>query len=67
MHGLVFNADTGASIKMAKPRGRANRGKRCRAAVLLGHWETTTFTNTLRVARITARVVPDRPMNRVAF
>jgi hypothetical protein len=34
---LVFIDETGASTKMARLRGRAKRGERCRAAVPHGH------------------------------
>jgi transposase len=52
---------------MARLRGRALRGERCRAAVPHGHWKTTTFTGALRVDGITAPMVLDGPMNRAAF
>ena len=64
---LVFIDETGASTKMARLRGRASRGDRCRAAVPHGHWKTTTFTGALRVDGMTAPMVLDGPMNRVAF
>jgi transposase len=52
---------------MARLRGRALKGERCRAAVPHGHWKTTTFTGALRVDGMTAPMVLDGPMNRVAF
>jgi transposase len=52
---------------MARLRGRAKRGQRCRAAVPHGHWMTTTFTGALRLGGMTAPMVLDGPMNRVAF
>lgn len=52
---------------MARLRGRALRGQRCRAAVPHGHWKTTTFTGALRLGGMTAPMVLDGPMNRVAF
>lgn len=64
---LVFIDETGASTKMARLRGRALRGQRCRAAVPHGHWKTTTFTGALRLCGMTAPMVLDGPMNRVAF
>jgi transposase len=64
---LVFIDETGASTKMARLRGRAKRGERCRAAVPHGHWKTTTFTGALRLAGLTAPMVLDGPMNREAF
>jgi transposase len=64
---LVFIDETGASTKMARLRGRAKRGQRCRAAVPHGHWQTTTFTGALRLQGMTAPMVLDGPMNREAF
>lgn len=52
---------------MARLRGRALRGERCRAAVPHGHWKITTFTGALRVDGMTAPMVLDGPMNRAAF
>ena len=46
---LIFIDETGASTKMARLRGRAMRGERCRASVPHGHWKTTTFTAGLRL------------------
>ena len=51
---LVFIDETGASTKMARLRGRAPRGERCRAAVPHGHWKTTTFTAGLRLGGLDA-------------
>lgn len=64
---MVFIDETGASTKMARLRGRALRGHRCRAAVPHGHWKTTTFTGALRLGGMTAPMVLDGPMNRAAF
>jgi transposase len=63
----VFIDETGASTKMARLRGRAPRGQRCRAPVPHGHWKTTTFTGALRVRGLTAPMVLDGPMNGDAF
>ncbi len=52
---------------MARLRGRAKRGQRCRAAVPHGHWQTTTFTGALRADGMTAPMVLDGPMNHAAF
>lgn len=52
---------------MARLRGRAPRGRRCRAAVPHGHWKTTTFTAGLRRGELIAPMVLDGPMNGVAF
>ena len=52
---------------MARLRGRAARGTRCRAPVPHGHWQTTTFTGALRPSGLTAPMVLDGPMNTAAF
>jgi DDE superfamily endonuclease len=65
--GLVFIDETGASTKMARRRGRAQRGERCRAPIPHGHRQTTTFTGALRLAGLTAPMVLDGPMNGAAF
>ena len=64
---LVFIDETGASTKMARLRGRAKKGERCRAAIPHGHWKTTTFTAGLRLNGLTAPMVLDGPMNGEAF
>lgn len=64
---LVFIDETGASTKLARLRGRAQCGQRCRAPVPHGHWQTTTFTGALRLSGMTAPMVLDGPMNRIAF
>ena len=51
---------------MARLRGRALKGERCRA-VPHGHRKTTIFTRAPRVDGITAPMVLDGPTNRVAF
>ena len=52
---------------MARLRGRAPRGERCRAGVPHGHWKTTTFTGALRLSGMTAPFVYDGPMNGAVF
>ena len=64
---LIFIDETGASTKMARLRGRAKRGQRCRAAVPHGHWKTTTFTAGLSLNGMVAPMVLDGPMNGDAF
>lgn len=64
---LVFIDETGASTKMARLRGRAKKGERCRAAVPHGHWKTTTFTAGLRLSGLAAPMLLDGPMNGDAF
>src|SRR3546814_4311299 len=41
---LVFIDETSASTKMARPRGRAKAGERCRSHIPPGHWQTVTAT-----------------------
>lgn len=64
---LVFIDESGASTKMARLRGRALKGERCRALVPHGHWKTTTFTAGLRQGGLIAPMVLDGPMDGVAF
>lgn len=64
---LVFIDETGASTKMARLRGRAPRGERCRASVPHGHWKTTTFTAALRLDGLAAPMILDGPMHGTAF
>ena len=64
---LIFIDETGASTKMARLRGRAKRGHRCRAAIPHGHWKTTTFTAGLSLNGMVAPMVLDGPMNGEAF
>ena len=64
---LVFVDETGLSTKMARLRGRALCGERCRAGIPHGHWKTTTFTAALRLSGMTAPMVLDGPMNGAAF
>lgn len=52
---------------MARLRGRAPKGERCRAPVPHGHWKTTTFTGALRCTGMTAPFVLDGAMDGVAF
>ena len=52
---------------MARLRGRAPCGERCRAAVPHGHWKTTTFTAGLRLDGMAAPMLLDGPMNGPAF
>ena len=52
---------------MARLRGRAPRGERCRAAIPHGHWKTTTFTAGLRLDGLVAPWLLDGPMDGEAF
>jgi transposase len=64
---LVFVDETGATTKMARLRGRAPRGERCKAAVPHGHWTTTTFVAGLRLDGLTAPMVITGAMDGDAF
>src|SRR5260370_16890628 len=52
---------------MARLRGRAPCGQRCRAPIPHGHWKTITFVAGLRLCGLTAPMVLDGPMNGPAF
>ena len=52
---------------MARLRGRAPKGMRCRASVPHGHWKTTTLTSGLRMSGIAAPMLLDGPMDGDAF
>jgi transposase len=64
---LVFVDESGLSTKMARLRGWAPRGQRCRAAVPHGHWKTTTFVGGLTLSGMRAPMVLDGPMDGEAF
>ena len=64
---LVFIDETGANTKMARLRGRAPRGERCRAAIPHGHWKTTTLVAGLRLGGVTAPMVIDGAMDGETF
>jgi transposase len=52
---------------MARLRGWAPRGQRCRAAIPHGHWKTVTFVAGLTLAGFIAPMLLDGPMNGEAF
>jgi transposase len=52
---------------MARLRGWARKGERCRAAIPWGHWKTTTFTAGLRLNGLAAPMLLDGPMDGTAF
>ena len=64
---LVFIDETAVSTKMARLRGRAPRGQRCRAPIPHGHWKTITFVVALRLCGLSAPMMLDGPMNGPAF
>jgi len=63
----VFIDETAVSTKMARLRGRAPRGQRCRAPIPQGHWKTITFVVALRLCGLSAPMMLDGPMNGPAF
>ena len=64
---LVFIDETGTNTKMARLRGRAPVGERCRAPIPHGHWKTTTFVGALRLSGMTAPMTLNGAMNGPAF
>ena len=64
---LIFIDETAASRKMARLRGHAPCGERCRAAVPHGHWKTTTFTAGLRLSGMTAPMLLGAPDERTSL
>jgi transposase len=52
---------------MARRMVRGPRGERVVAAVLHGHWRTSTFVAGLRVDGVVAPVVLDGPINALSF
>jgi putative transposase len=64
---LVFIDETWTKTNMAPLRGWAPRGKRLRAKVPYGHWNTMTFIAALRHDRIDAPWLLDRPINADRF
>lgn len=64
---LYFIDESGFSTKMARLRGWAPRGERCRSAVPYGHWQTTTFVGALSCTGLCAPMLLDGPMDGDAF
>jgi len=64
---VVFIDETGINTKMARLRGRCQRGRRLVASIPHGHWKTLTFIAGLRHDRLTAPWVIDGPMDGDAF
>ena len=52
---------------MARLRGWAPKGQRCRAAIPHGHWKTVTFVGGLTLAGFIAPMLLDRPMDGEVF
>ena len=64
---LIFIDESGVSTKMARLRGWAPKGERCRAAVPHGHWKTITFVGGLTLSGFCAPMLLDGPMDGEAF
>jgi len=64
---LVFIDETGAKTNMTRTHGRCAKGRRLVAKVPHGRWKTLTFMAALRVDRIAAPWVIDRPTNQCNF
>lgn len=64
---VVFIDETGINTKMARARGRSQRGQRLVAAIPHGHWKTLTFIAGLRHDRLIAPWVIDGAMDGDAF
>jgi len=64
---LIFIDESGLSTKMARLRGWAPKGRRCRAAVPHGHWKTITFVGGLTLAGVIAPMLIDQPMDGEIF
>ena len=64
---LIFIDESGLSTKMARLRGWAPKGERCRAAIPHGHWKTTTFVGGLTLSGFVAPMLLDGPMDGECF
>jgi transposase len=64
---LIFVDESGLSTKMARLRGWAPKGERCRAAIPHGHWKTITFVGGLTLAGFVAPMLLDGPMDGESF
>ena len=64
---LIFIDESGLSTKMARLRGWAAKGQRCRAAVPHGHWKTITFVGGLTLDGVIAPMLIDQPMDGEIF
>jgi transposase len=64
---LIFIDESGLSTKMARLRGWAPKGERCRAAIPHGHWKTTTFVGGFTLCGFVAPMLLDGPMDGECF
>src|ERR1700710_2596186 len=56
---LIFIDESVLSTKMARLRGWAPKGERCRAAIPHGHWKTVTFVGGLTLTGFVAPMLLD--------
>jgi hypothetical protein len=52
---------------MARLRGWAPKGERCRASIPHGHWKTITFVGALTLSGYVAPMLLDGPMDGACF
>jgi transposase len=64
---LIFIDESGLSTNMARLRGWAPKGERCRAAIPHGHWKTITFVGGLTLEGFVAPMLLDGPMDGECF
>ena len=64
---LIFIDESGLSTKMARLRGWARKGERCKAAIPHGHWKTITFVGGLTLDGFIAPMLLDGPMDGECF
>jgi transposase len=64
---LIFIDESGLSTKMARLRGWARKGERCRASIPHGHWKTITLVGGLTLNGFIAPMLLDGPMDGEAF
>jgi transposase len=64
---LIFIDESGLSTKLARLRGWAPKGERCRGAIPHGHWKTITFVGGLTLTGFVAPMLLDGPMNGECF
>jgi hypothetical protein len=64
---LIFIDESGLSTKMARLRGWAPKGDRCRAAIPHGHWKTVTFVGGFTLTGFVAPMLLDGPMDGECF
>ena len=64
---MIFIDESGLSTKMARLRGWAPKGQRCRAAIPHGHWKTVTFVGGLTLAGFIVPMLFDGPIDGESF